>query len=58
MMPGYEIHLDTQLFHIETIRNWCKENIKPENYNLIHGYYFYTLILDEEDAMAFKLRWI
>lgn len=58
MSGGYEICLNPEIFNIKVIRKWCEENIGQGNYNLSRNYYLYILILDEEDAMAFKLRWL
>lgn len=54
----YEISLDPEIYNIEVIEKWCSDNLDPDEYSVTKSYYFYQLVLDEESAMAFKLRWI
>ncbi len=63
-----KVSIDGEKKFIDQAIKWCKENdIKWEKYEPIHeknwigreiikGFYFY--FNNEEDAMAFKLRWI
>ena len=57
MSFGYEISLDPEIYNMEVIEKWCFDNLNPNEYSLTQSYYFYQLILNEESAMAFKLRW-
>ncbi len=55
MSGGYEIRLDPKNFDIVVVEKWCIENVGEGNYNLMKNYYSFSLILDEDSAMAFRL---